>query len=429
MVRRKAKPFSLSPVVGDFVGVPTRRDITLPERVLQDFGRDWQGLWRLAEAVRARPQMMNLQAWQPWCFLPINVASGLMIHLSEGMYDSTLQAETMLHRESRMAAALAAWRMTKGVYSFDPTVLRALFESDLKDGLPEECFLRLPEWCVYIPTPGIEYMPGLPMHGFFAFVDDHGVGGRDFTPELNFQILIDPSRGDPEMVKLLARVKGEDALEGEYIYLHGCVDLKGGSFEASLKGMLDTLLDRTLPTVAEAVEGPLQEGLRSLSQAPDNVREKFLADTLIRNLRLANVLLYLCADEADIAPHGLGNRRQAVLASEGGSKRTFMASTIMDWKVGWRIGADLRLAARNQEQGEGTRDGNGSSPRPHIRRAHWHTFLVGARSGVQERRVKWLPPIAVNVQSADQLVPAMRRVMDTVLPPPSCGNDHETTSV
>lgn len=420
MVRRRNKPFSLTPEVRDLVGAPTRRDVTLPERVVQDFGAQWPGVWKLAEEMRLHPQRGSLQGWQPWCYLPINVACGILVHMSEGEYGSRLQAETMLHRDSRMAAALAAalaaWRMTKGVYSFDPTVLRALFESDLKDGLPEECFLRLPEWCVYIPTPGIDYMPGLPMHGFFAYVDDHGVGGRDFPPELNFQVLIDPHRGDPLMVQQLANAMGEDALEGEYVYLHACVELKGGSFEASLKGMMDTLLHRNLPLAIGAADTTDQDRLRSIVDASDDLKTKFLADALIRNLRLANVLLYLCAEEADIAPHGLGNRRQAVLTSESRGKRTYMASAIMDWKVGWRLGADLRLAERDQNSEEGAEAGGGTSPRPHIRHAHWHTYLVGARSGAQERRVKWLPPIAVNVRSENQLVPTLRRVIDTVLP-------------
>lgn len=31
--------------------------------------------------------------------------------------------------------------------------------------------------------------------------------------------------------------------------------------------------------------------------------------------------------------------------------------------------------------------------RPHIRRAHWHTFLMGAGRG--KRTLKWLPPTFV----------------------------------
>lgn len=416
MVRRREKLPALVPAVTALVGVPTRKDVTLPERVVQDFGHEWPGLWKLAEVVRAKPQRVGLQGWQPWCFLPINVASGLLIHISDGAYDSVGQAEVMLHRDTRMAAALAAWRMTKGVYSFDPTVLRSLFESDVKDGLPEECFLRMPEWCVYIPTPGIDYMPGLPMHGFFAFVDDHFAAGSEFPPELNFQILLDPRRGDPQMVRTLAKSLGVDSLEGEYTHLHACVDLKHGAFMPALRQGLDRLMQDSLPHALDVCAGSERESLRTIVEAPSQAREKFLADMLVSNLRLANVLLYLCSEEADIAPHGLGNRRQAVVTSERSGKRSYMASTIMDWKVGWRIGADLRLAMRDQDQSEVAEDGRSSSPRPHIRRAHWHTYLVGSRAGAQERRVKWLPPIAVNVRSEDQLVPTLRRVVDTVLP-------------
>jgi len=47
-------------------------------------------------------------------------------------------------------------------------------------------------------------------------------------------------------------------------------------------------------------------------------------------------------------------------------------------------------------------------PRAHIRRAHWHTYLVGA--GRSERRLKWLPPIPVNVDDPESLPAVIRQV-------------------
>lgn len=49
-------------------------------------------------------------------------------------------------------------------------------------------------------------------------------------------------------------------------------------------------------------------------------------------------------------------------------------------------------------------------PRPHIRRAHWHTFLAGADR--MERRLKWLPPIPVNVADVSDLPATIRRAID-----------------
>src|SRR5271157_6628010 len=61
-------------------------------------------------------------------------------------------------------------------------------------------------------------------------------------------------------------------------------------------------------------------------------------------------------------------------------------------------GAALRQALSEHEPSEPT--GTHASPRPHIRRAHWHSFWVGKKDQPDARSVtlKWLPPIPVNVQ-------------------------------
>ena len=56
--------------------------------------------------------------------------------------------------------------------------------------------------------------------------------------------------------------------------------------------------------------------------------------------------------------------------------------------------------------------GTHASPRPHIRRAHWHSFWVGKRDQPDARSVtlKWLPPIPVNVQGVEDLTTTVRDV-------------------
>lgn len=416
MARNKRKK-DLALAVTDAVGHPSRKDITLPERVLQHFGRLYPGVWKSVEQVRQNPGMCRgLTGWQPWCYLPINVASGILIHHTQGDYPSVTQAEIALHHDTRMLAALAAWRMTKGVFSFDPTVLREMIDSDARDGLPEECFLRLPEWCVYIPTPGIEYIPGVPMHGFFAYVDDHAAGGRNVPPELNLEMLVDPRQGPPELLALLHG--STQVITDDCAHLHACVDLFAGSFARAMSAMTDNLVQKA-DTLPQDHESGVTDSVRGIASTTEEQRRAALAPMIERNLKLANLVLYLCADQADIRPEGLGNRRLAVQASEKSTKRTFMAPAVMDWRVGWRIGAELRLGqwehARDQT---GAGEGSAASPRPHIRRAHWHSYWTGSRNGPQpqERRVKWLPPISVNVESSEMLVPNLRTVVDTRLP-------------
>lgn len=75
------------------------------------------------------------------------------------------------------------------------------------------------------------------------------------------------------------------------------------------------------------------------------------------------------------------------------------------------MGAALRRAKSQQPDtpidAEGAGEGNPSaghrSPRPHYRRAHWHSFWTGPRGKPEEREIilKWLPPIPVGIAELD----------------------------
>ena len=57
-------------------------------------------------------------------------------------------------------------------------------------------------------------------------------------------------------------------------------------------------------------------------------------------------------------------------------------------------------------------------PRPHIRRAHWHTILSGPRlregqpvpASERQADLRWMPPIAVNLEDAADLPATIRKV-------------------
>jgi hypothetical protein len=79
-----------------------------------------------------------------------------------------------------------------------------------------------------------------------------------------------------------------------------------------------------------------------------------------------------------------------------------------DFRCGFTEDLGNRMAARGYienftQRGEraGTKRGAGRNagrrgPAPHIRRAHWHTFWTGPRSGAPRKpALKWIPPIPV----------------------------------
>ena len=83
--------------------------------------------------------------------------------------------------------------------------------------------------------------------------------------------------------------------------------------------------------------------------------------------------------------------------------KTFAAATPTRWDVAVRVGAAIR-SVTNREPGE-DRGGTRAGPRPHFRRAHWHTFLHGP--GRTERALKWLPPMPINIDDSE--LPAVLR--------------------
>ena len=72
-----------------------------------------------------------------------------------------------------------------------------------------------------------------------------------------------------------------------------------------------------------------------------------------------------------------------------------------------RMGAALRGALNSHSAGSSV---DGSGVRPHVRRAHWHGYWYGPREGERNFKLKWLPPVAVKIDSVDDLPVVVREV-------------------
>jgi hypothetical protein len=53
-----------------------------------------------------------------------------------------------------------------------------------------------------------------------------------------------------------------------------------------------------------------------------------------------------------------------------------------------------------------------ASPRPYVRRPHWHFFCFGRRGqpDAGSMKLEWLPPIPVNMQGIEDLTMTVREV-------------------
>jgi hypothetical protein len=355
--------------------------------ILAAIGRGYPHAWQQADHFRAQRGRGGLPDWPDWCYLPLHASYAI----ASGGGDNRVPLEHAHH--VGIVGALAAWRMTQGIYRYDPALYTAVCDTPLERDLPVDPLYRLPEWCVYIETTaGNLSWPEAdgstrPIHGAWAHLD---WDERDGAPHHELRLVLDCARDPAAPLNPWS----------------GCVPvpiiLGAGGLAAAVERVIDS-------GAREARKAGYTQGWEADAHADAHAGAQQYAG---RIAPLVSLALYLCADDAEI---GTGARRPANPEPKRTRRtgwRLFAAAGPTTWDVGVRIGAALRRAYQAEETG-GEAIPTGRAVRPHIRRAHWHTFLAGPRvAEARERRVKWLPPIAVNVTDAGALPAVVRRVSD-----------------
>lgn len=307
--------------------------------------------------------------WPDWCYLP----SYTVANMWPGVVDSTVNIQETFQME-----AIYAWRATKGVYRVDEDALSALWSTEWMGQLPVDILVRLPEWCVYVPV-GIGDCVG-----FLAWVDF--MGGPFDHPEcsathlsewvetgLVSDLTSNPRRHFGPWLKFMEFVS--DPPDG--LRLHNLM-----------------------------LSGDVEDGLNC--HGTDNF--EFSPGVVDRVRRLCSVLIYICTCgdiQTDCADTEFGQRTKKTKRGV----RSFVRTGPRVWDVGIRMGAALRKHRDDVEAS--TRSVNGRrGPRPHIRRAHWHSFWTGPLDGERKLVVKWVPPTMVAAKSPDDLIPTIHMVED-----------------
>ena len=320
-------------------------DIPRPLVMLRDAKHRYPGAWRQFDEFRQDREALG--GWPEWCYCPMAGAYAIV----SGGGDHRIPLERM--GEVPTLAALAAWRVGQGIYRFDPDLFAALVATPLTGDLPPAVLFRLPEWCVYIETPGLTW-PGarggeVPLLGFFAHLEYDATAERD-----EMRLLIDSGSGLAACPIHIGRWSLEESIGNA---------VKVGMVNAREHGLPYHGL-----VPAEAKQGAA------------------LVEPLV------SLLLYLCAEEPDYAGEDRPEHPRPTRTRHGW--KLFPPDQPRTWEVGVRLGAALRRA-RDESRDPGPGTGTHASPRGHVRRAHWHTFRHGP--GRSETRVKWLPPIPVNL--------------------------------
>lgn len=113
---------------------------------------------------------------------------------------------------------------------------------------------------------------------------------------------------------------------------------------------------------------------------------------------MLNALLYLCADNAEIQESFV--TKSTYHPSER-IKNKF--SEIRQWECGYRYGSEIRL---KKKQGKSSENCKEQTPEltvrakrsilAHTRRAHWHHYWIGPRTGDRKLILHWIPPVYVS---------------------------------
>lgn len=314
--------------------------------------------------------------WPTWCYVPIGGVQAVL----QSAYGVTSPGDLAV--EAAIVTALASWRMGgKNVLVFDEDVLAEIWNMPLEGDIPTDVLLRLPFWCAYVPTPpaitNSEDTRGVFMHL------EHDVHTK--RPELRFV--------------------------SHFANIDGTADLYPIPFDIDAKLPLDQVVNRTLGLNK-------YDSMSSVSGLTDDERDALRAhvsgiDVILRSL--VAVALYLAADNAEVRDPVTAE--PAAFDRPSGRKKIFAPSQPTTWNLAWRIGAAIRRASQAVSAAAASTDStrNGHSVRPHMRRAHWHSYRTGKRAEAATWKyiVRWLPPIPVNMPD-DVDASAWAELMPTV---------------
>lgn len=334
-------------VTGMQSSFPSRPGEVPPKTVIREIMQRWPNAWRQADVFREARGADGIPNWPDWCYLPIHAGVAIA---TQGRPNPEIQLSVW----PALISGIASWRVTQGVYRFDPDLFRMLIEQPMEGVIPCATLYRLPEWAVYIETPGMKFPLGnRNLVGVLAYLDwDEN---RQAINELRFVLF----SGDGYR-SLMSILLGDWTIEEAIQHIYDEALKNSGEFG---RQMAAVPVEQVLP--------------------PDYFT------------RLVNLTLYLCAENADMLVRPHPSTRVSAIGKLQPPKEP------KSWDVGIRIGSAIRKYENEKIQGTTPRDDSTShnSPRPHVRRAHWHSFWTGPKD-LKDRKlaIRWLPPIPVNVQ-------------------------------
>ena len=319
--------------------MPKTQNLARPEMILVECKKKHQ-VNKLIDEIRM-DKGRNLPNWANFCFIPM---AGWYAITSKSLGKQKLSLQDM--PDMQILAATHTWQYSKGIYSFDDDLYEAIINSRLDGNLPSEVLHRLPQWCIYIKSPNL-FFDSKAVFGFFAWLEQDANDGHS-----ELRLLLDSSDGFVSVPLHL----------GDWSVL--------------------TAVDKYL----------MESGRQAIRIGLD------LAMDVDKNIKIANeikpfinLVLYLCSNEPDISDIDQSDCSPLNPRPKKTKKgwRLFPANKVKRWLVGGNIGNKLR-----QQPNQG--DGRVAARRTHLRRGHYHTYLIGKRNSDEQKVIlKWLYPMIV----------------------------------
>ena len=342
-----------------------------PDRWIRYLNRQYPNLWTDIRKGYEHPEgfirrdtggMELLRSVPDWCYMPTLFPFLVLTHkYGEAFY--------LTHMEEMMTiGTLYTWRASKGVYRFAPEIYDALISQPLSGNIPTDCLYHLPEWAVFVETPGMTYERH-PITGFIAHLD-YNLFSKGI--DLQFAIFSD----EIHIPKMIALPLGE--------------------------GTISDAMDRVDAT--DNLFMPPNDSSRYVGSR-DEYKKTFSS--------MLQLLLYLCSEEPDMPQIEHPQKRRTISGGVRSPKEPQV------WDVGVRVSNAIRNYKNHERTAEkemASVQGVHSSPRPHVRAAHWHTFWVGPRSAKFPDRkpiIRWLPPIPIGMDWRRELPTNIHMVLES----------------
>lgn len=317
--------------------MPSKDSAMLPLNLVNDYTKRYPGIWNAVQLLRDAPDL----SWDKnRCYLPI--AGGIAVADYFRMPNDAVF----------VVPAIAAWRQSKEVYTFDPDLAEVLYDQSEDTKIPCDILMQLPFFCVYIDSG---------KYRFFSHLEHDQNDGRW---ELRF-----------------ARIMNNGKFSRGYLHL-GDYTLS----ESIAAGIDESMRQMERAETDEEFKSYLEQSSRQEDDCGSDVlNQKVLGEML-------QLVLYICADNADVRQSGENQRTYRKPKHDSDVKDKYRE--VRKWDTGFYVGSSLR-SARSQSSSHDGSGGTAGRKRPHMRRGHWHHFWRGSQ-GNRELVLHWVLPIMVN---------------------------------